>query len=80
MFDVVEKLENRPPLSIAGRSVWRIDTMDGFKFIMRDGTWLGLRPSGTAHKQVMRIYIEAFSKKDQEALRKAGQDIAFGKF
>ena len=69
-----------PPLSIAGKSVWRIDNMDGYKFIMRDGTWLGLRPSGTAAKQVMRVYIEAFSQKDVESLREAGQNIAFGKF
>jgi len=80
MFDVIEKLENRPPLSIGGKSVWRIDTTDGYKFIMRDGTWLGLRPSGTAAKQIMRIYIEAFMDKDVEKLREAGRNIAFNRF
>ena len=80
LFDISDKLENMPPLSIAGKSVWRIDNMDGYKFIMRDGTWLGLRPSGTAAKQIMRVYIEAFNQKDVEILKEEGRNIAFGKF
>ncbi|MBO4555890.1 MAG: hypothetical protein J5706_03955 [Elusimicrobiales bacterium] len=80
LFDIAGKLENNPPLSLCGKSVWRIDNTDGFKFIMRDGTWLGLRPSGTAAKQIMRVYIEAFSQKDVEMLKEAGNNIAFGKF
>lgn len=80
MYDLIGKLENNPPLTIGGKSVWRIDSMDGYKFIMRDGTWLGLRPSGTTAKQVMRVYIEAFNQKDVEKLKEAGRNIAFNKF
>lgn len=38
-------------------SVWRIDQSDGFKFILKNGAWLALRPSGT--EQLIRIYAEA---------------------
>ena len=80
LFDISGRLENNPPLSLGGKSVWRIDNTDGFKFIMRDGTWLGLRPSGTAARQIMRVYIEAFNAKDVEMLKETGKNIAFGKF
>jgi len=80
MYDIVEKLKNNPPLTVAGMSVWRIDNTDGFKFIMKDGSWLGLRPSGTDANPVMRVYTEAFSQKGLENLKAAGKDIAHGKF
>ncbi|MCX7905100.1 MAG: hypothetical protein N2446_00165 [Elusimicrobiales bacterium] len=56
---IIAKLEKNPPLKIASKSVWRIDTTDGFKFILKDGDWLGLRPSGT--EPVVRIYAESRS-------------------
>ena len=37
----------------------RVDTMDGIKFYMNDGSWLLIRPSGT--EPVLRIYAEAHS-------------------
>lgn len=54
---IMEKLNLKPPLSINKTSVWRIDQADGFKFILRNGNWLALRPSGTEH--LIRIYAEA---------------------
>ena len=54
---IMEKLNINPPLSINKTSVWRIDQTDGFKFILRNGSWLALRPSGTEH--LIRIYAEA---------------------
>jgi phosphomannomutase len=54
---IMEKLNLNPPLSINKTSVWRIDQADGFKFILRNGSWLALRPSGTEH--LIRIYAEA---------------------
>lgn len=80
MYDIIEKLKNNPPLSISGMSVWRIDNTDGFKFIMKDGSWLGLRPSGTDAAPVMRIYTEAFNEKSAEMLKEAGKNMAYGKF
>lgn len=77
MESLVERLTLNPPLNLAGASVWRIDHTDGFKFIMKDGSWLGLRPSGT--EPVVRLYTEAFSAKQSAALNEAGRKIVSGK-
>ena len=77
MESLVERLTLNPPLNLGGASVWRIDHTDGFKFIMKDGSWLGLRPSGT--EPVVRVYTEAFSDKQAAALNEAGRKIISGK-
>lgn len=63
---IMEKLNLRPPLSINKSSVWRIDRTDGFKFILRNGNWLALRPSGTEH--LIRIYAEAKDEQTPDML------------
>lgn len=73
-----ERLQIRPPLAVAGSSVWRIDQADGFKFLMRDGSWLGLRGSGT--EPVIRIYAEASNPEKLRDLIQAGKKILQGKF
>ncbi len=78
MDSLIERLRLNPPLNLAGNSVWRIDHTDGFKFIMRDGSWLGLRPSGT--EPLVRIYAESSSAQKTAALNEAGKRIASGKF
>lgn len=67
--EFMEKLNLKPPLSINKTSVWRIDQTDGFKFILKNGNWLALRPSGTEH--LIRIYAEA---KDPDAPEKLIQE------
>ncbi|MDD2806036.1 MAG: hypothetical protein PHV33_10810 [Elusimicrobiales bacterium] len=79
MEGLVEKLKLNPPLSLAGAPVWRIDQTDGFKFIMKDGSWLGLRPAGIAEPTV-RLYAEASDQKKIAALCEAGRKIVAGKF
>jgi phosphomannomutase len=79
MEQLVERLKLNPPLSLAGAPVWRIDQTDGFKFIMKDGSWLGLRPAGIAEPTV-RLYAEAADQKKIAALCEAGRKIAAGKF
>ncbi len=76
---LVERLKLNPPLSLAGASVWRIDQTDGFKFIMKDGSWLGLRPAGTT-TPLVRLYAEAQSPQKIAALCEAGRKIVSGKF
>ncbi len=73
-----ERLTLKPPLNIAGFPVWRINDADGFKFIMKDGSWLGLRPSGT--EPVVRIYAEAQTKPKLMSFVNAGKKIISGKF
>jgi len=78
MIEVQERLRVKPPLDLAGGSVWRIDESDGFKFILRDGSWLGLRPSGT--ESAFRVYAEAATPKALAGLVEAGKKLLQGKF
>ncbi|MFH2203661.1 MAG: phosphoglucomutase/phosphomannomutase family protein [Elusimicrobiota bacterium] len=72
-----DRLTQKPPLNIAGTSVWRIDHTDGFKFILKDGRWMGLRLSGT--EPVVRLYAEAFDPKGLKSLVDDGRKIIMGK-
>jgi alpha-D-glucose phosphate-specific phosphoglucomutase len=78
MIELQERLRVKPPLELAGSSVWRIDEADGFKFIMRDGSWLGLRSSGT--EPAFRVYAEASTPKKLEAMVDASKKLLQGKF
>ncbi|MBI5239361.1 MAG: phosphoglucomutase/phosphomannomutase family protein [Elusimicrobia bacterium] len=75
--ELEERLRVRPPLDLAGGSVWRIDQSDGFKFILRDGSWLGLRSSGT--EQAFRLYAEAHDPKKLSALVASGKKLLQGR-
>lgn len=70
---IMERLDIRPPLSINKTSVWRIDNTDGFKFILKGGSWLAIRPSGT--EQLIRMYAESQDEKTPAALIKEGKKI-----
>lgn len=77
VVELEERLRTKPPLDLAGGSVWRIDQQDGYKFILRDGSWLGLRSSGT--EPVFRVYAEAPTQKKLDALVDAGKKMLQGK-
>ena len=75
--DTLESLEHEAPSSLAGRDVVRrqaLDTADGFKFYRDDGSWLLIRFSGT--EALLRIYVEARSPEDVDALLAEGRQIA----
>jgi phosphomannomutase len=78
LVDVTEKLRNKPPLSVAGFSVWRIDITDGFKFILRDGSWLGIRVSDI--EPIVHIFAQSQEQKKLKTLLEAGKNILKGKF
>ncbi len=59
---------------IAGRQVLSMDTLDGFKHLMKDA-WLLVRPSGT--EPVLRIYAEAPTREEAEELV-ADTQLQFG--
>ena len=61
------------PSSVAGRKVARVDRLDGIKLIFEDGSWILIRESGT--EPVARLYIEAHSPSDLEALTRAGREL-----
>ncbi|MFA5161064.1 MAG: hypothetical protein WC421_02360 [Elusimicrobiales bacterium] len=75
---VEERLLVKPPLDLGKFSVWRIDQTDGFKFILKDGSWLGLRPSGS--EPVVRLYAESADKSKLELLAQEGRKIIKGEF
>jgi phosphomannomutase len=78
VIELEDRLRAKPPLELAGASVWRVDQTDGFKFILRDGSWLGLRSSGT--EAVFRVYAEAHTPKRLEEMIAAGNKMLQGKF
>jgi phosphomannomutase len=69
---VVNKLIDRAAAAYR-QSVARVDTLDGVKFVMSDGSWLLIRPSGT--EPVLRIYAEAPTSDTVKALLEAGNEM-----
>jgi phosphomannomutase len=78
IIETEDRLKAKPPLELAGAAVWRVDQTDGFKFILRDGAWLGLRSSGT--EPVFRVYAEAHTAKRLDEMLEAGKKMLQGKF
>jgi len=75
--ETLARLEHEAPTALAGRPVVRrqaLDTRDGFKFHRDDGSWLLIRFSGT--EALLRIYVEARSPADVEALLEEGRALA----
>ena len=62
-----------PPESVAGRRVASVNAIDGIKLIFEDGSWILVRESGT--EPVARVYIEAPSSSELDALAKAGREL-----
>jgi phosphomannomutase len=75
--DTLARLEHEAPEVLAGRPVERrmaLETRDGFKFYRDDGSWLLIRFSGT--EALLRIYVEARSPEDVDAMLADGREIA----
>jgi len=70
---VLDSLEGSLPETVNGVAVERVDTKDGFKIFIADGSWLLVRPSGTEPK--LRVYAEADSPERVEKVLDAGRDI-----
>jgi len=62
-----------PPSSVAGRRVANVNLLDGIKLIFEDGSWILVRESGT--EPVARVYIEAKTESDLDALARAGREL-----
>jgi len=72
-------LVSNAPTELAGQPVSRtqaLDTNDGFKFFVEDGSWLIVRTSGT--EPLVRIYTEATSEATREAMLAAGEGLVRG--
>jgi phosphomannomutase len=72
-------LRAHAPSELAGQPVIRtlpLETNDGFKFWVSDGSWLLVRASGT--EPLVRVYTEATSQDTQDAILVAGERLVRG--
>ena len=70
---IMQRLTGSKPANIAGTAVREIDTQDGFRFLMKDGSWLLIRFSGT--EPIMRIYSESNSMEKVKRFLEAGKKL-----
>lgn len=73
MMALKERLSTRPPTSFGEFTVKRIVDVDGFKFIFKDQSWIGIRLSGT--EPLVRLYVETDHPKKLQALIAQGKKI-----
>jgi phosphomannomutase len=72
--EMVKMLVTAAPEAIEGVSVESVDTVDGVKYYLEDGSWLLIRPSGT--EPVLRVYAEAPDDGRVRALLNFGEMMA----
>ncbi len=70
---VIQELGEQIPDRLAGRDVDDVVTVDGFKLLLTDGSWLLVRPSGTEPK--MRVYAEAGDEERVKAILTDGAEL-----
>jgi phosphomannomutase len=72
-------LRDQAPTELDGQHIARtvaLDTGDGFKFFLDDGSWLLIRASGT--EPLVRVYTEATSAELRDDLLVAGERLVRG--
>lgn len=62
-----------PPGRLADLKVVEVKRLEGTKLLLKDGSWVLLRPSGT--EPVVRLYVEAPSEETLQALIEAAKRI-----
>lgn len=67
-------LVEEAPANIGGETISSISTIDGVKYMIEDGSWLLIRPSGT--EPVLRVYAEGRSNEMVQALLAYGEKVA----
>jgi phosphomannomutase len=76
---VLVELRDAPPASLAGEPIVRtqvLDTGDGFKWFLADGSWLLVRASGT--EPLVRVYTEAVTPEIRDELVVTGERLVRG--
>jgi phosphomannomutase len=71
---MTKRLAENAPAKIGGESVANVSTIDGAKYILKDDSWLLIRPSGT--EPVLRVYAEGRSPEMVNALLEYGGQVA----
>ncbi|MEZ4676070.1 MAG: phosphoglucomutase/phosphomannomutase family protein [Caldilineaceae bacterium] len=71
---LVSGLMNALPPQLASHALAKVSDRDGVKYTLDDDSWLLIRPSGT--EPVLRIYAEARSEAQVQALLTEGAELA----
>jgi phosphomannomutase len=66
-------LSQTPPKVLADRRVIEMDTLDGFRFFLEDGSWLLIRFSGT--EPLLRLYAESSTLDEANQLLDAAKRL-----
>ena len=72
-----QTLKQKTPEKIAGMKIQKVVSIDGYKFIIDNDTWIGFRLSGT--EPIVRLYAESASKDKLKKLVSAGVKFINGK-
>jgi phosphomannomutase len=70
---LLARLDGAPPVRLGVLGIARIETLDGRKYWLEDGSWVLVRPSGT--EPLLRVYVEAPSAAGVEALHAAVAEL-----
>jgi alpha-D-glucose phosphate-specific phosphoglucomutase len=71
---IIKHVTDNAPSSLDGVKVAKLDTTDGFRFILADTSWLLIRFSGT--EPLLRIYAESDSPARVKRLLQLGKKLA----
>ncbi len=71
---LMDGIKDSPPAEVGGSRVVKVQTEDGVKLNLKDGSWLLMRPSGT--EPLVRVYMEAGSKKRLKELDEAARALS----
>jgi len=71
---ITDFLLGSAPGQIGGVKVGEISTLDGVKYLIEDGSWLLIRPSGT--EPVLRVYAEGRTPEMLQAMMSFGEQVA----
>jgi len=72
--EMTTRLKEEAPNEIGGVTLHEVQTVDGVKYVLEEGSWLLIRPSGT--EPVLRVYAEGRSHEIVDALLCYGEEIA----
>ena len=71
---IIQRVRDGAPKSIENVRVARLDTQDGFRFILADNSWLLIRFSGT--EPILRIYAETNDTERVKRMLQFGRELA----
>jgi alpha-D-glucose phosphate-specific phosphoglucomutase len=71
---IIKHVTDNSPSSLDGVKVAKLDTTDGFRFVLADTSWLLIRFSGT--EPLLRIYTESDSPARVKRLLELGKKLA----